>query len=65
MLVFVETKRNADALEDFLCRNDFAATSIHGAPFLLRVHCGTAGVHTPRARARTHGLVSFGIVGGR
>ena len=35
MLVFVETKRNADALEDFLCRNDFAATSIHGAPILL------------------------------
>ena len=29
-LVFVETKRGADALEDFLCRNQFPATSIHG-----------------------------------
>ncbi|GMH36486.1 hypothetical protein BSKO_04354 [Bryopsis sp. KO-2023] len=29
-LVFVETKRGADALEDFLCRQGFAATSIHG-----------------------------------
>ena len=29
-LVFVETKRGADALEDFLMRNGFPATSIHG-----------------------------------
>lgn len=29
-LVFVETKRGADSLEDFLCRQGFAATSIHG-----------------------------------
>ena len=29
-LVFVETKRGADALEDFLCGNNFPATSIHG-----------------------------------
>lgn len=29
-LVFVETKRGADALEDFLARNGFGATSIHG-----------------------------------
>ena len=29
-LVFVETKRGADALEDFLCGNGFPATSIHG-----------------------------------
>lgn len=29
-LVFVETKRGADALEDFLARNGFPATSIHG-----------------------------------
>lgn len=29
-LVFVETKKGADSLEDFLCRNGFAATSIHG-----------------------------------
>merc|ERR1711871_28925 len=29
-LVFVETKRNADAIEQFLCRNNFPATSIHG-----------------------------------
>lgn len=29
-LVFVETKRGADALEDFLCRNGYGATSIHG-----------------------------------
>jgi superfamily II DNA/RNA helicase len=29
-LVFVETKRGADALEDFLCGNSFPATSIHG-----------------------------------
>ncbi|KAJ7544577.1 hypothetical protein O6H91_09G083900 [Diphasiastrum complanatum] len=29
-LVFVETKRGADALEDWLCRMDFPATSIHG-----------------------------------
>jgi superfamily II DNA/RNA helicase len=29
-LVFVETKRNADAIEDFLCRDGFPATSIHG-----------------------------------
>ena len=29
-LVFVETKRNADAIEDFLCREGFPATSIHG-----------------------------------
>ncbi|KAL6636730.1 hypothetical protein ACP70R_024302 [Stipagrostis hirtigluma subsp. patula] len=29
-LVFVETKRGADALEDWLCRNGFPATSIHG-----------------------------------
>jgi ATP-dependent RNA helicase DDX3X len=29
-LVFVETKRGADALEDYLIRNGFAATSIHG-----------------------------------
>ena len=28
--MFVETKRGADALEDFLCRNQFPATSIHG-----------------------------------
>jgi excinuclease UvrABC helicase subunit UvrB len=29
-LVFVETKRGADALEDFLMRSGFPATSIHG-----------------------------------
>ena len=29
-LVFVETKRSADALEDFLAGNNFPATSIHG-----------------------------------
>ncbi len=29
-LVFVETKRGADALEDFLAGNNFPATSIHG-----------------------------------
>jgi ATP-dependent RNA helicase DDX3X len=29
-LVFVETKRSADALEDFLCTCQFKATSIHG-----------------------------------
>ena len=29
-LVFVETKRGADALEDFLCRHGLPATSIHG-----------------------------------
>ena len=29
-LVFVETKRGADALEDFLCRQGLPATSIHG-----------------------------------
>ena len=29
-LVFVETKRGADALEDFLARSGFPATSIHG-----------------------------------
>jgi len=29
-LVFVETKRGADALEDWLYRNGFPATSIHG-----------------------------------
>uniref|UniRef100_K3WTV7 RNA helicase n=1 Tax=Globisporangium ultimum (strain ATCC 200006 / CBS 805.95 / DAOM BR144) TaxID=431595 RepID=K3WTV7_GLOUD len=30
ILVFVETKRNADFLEDLLCREGFPATSIHG-----------------------------------
>ncbi|KAF3515830.1 hypothetical protein DY000_02061717, partial [Brassica cretica] len=29
-LVFVETKRSADALENWLCMNEFPATSIHG-----------------------------------
>lgn len=29
-LVFVETKRGADALEDYLLRNNYPATSIHG-----------------------------------
>lgn len=29
-LVFVETKRGADELERFLCRNGLPATSIHG-----------------------------------
>ena len=29
-LVFVETKRGADALEDYLTGNGFPATSIHG-----------------------------------
>eukprot|EP00126_Sphaerothecum_destruens_P008279 Sdes_comp20160_c0_seq2m13309 len=29
-LVFVETKRGADSLEDYLCRERFPATSIHG-----------------------------------
>lgn len=29
-LVFVETKKGADALEDFLCREGYPATSIHG-----------------------------------
>eukprot|EP00168_Porphyra_purpurea_P005188 TRINITY_DN1623_c0_g1_i3.p1 TRINITY_DN1623_c0_g1~~TRINITY_DN1623_c0_g1_i3.p1 ORF type:complete len:232 (+),score=91.43 TRINITY_DN1623_c0_g1_i3:427-1122(+) len=29
-LVFVETKRGADSLEDFLLRNNYPATSIHG-----------------------------------
>ena len=29
-LVFVETKKGADALEDFLIREDYPATSIHG-----------------------------------
>ena len=29
-LVFVETKRGADALEDYLVNNGFPATSIHG-----------------------------------
>jgi ATP-dependent RNA helicase DDX3X len=29
-LVFVETKRGADQLEDFLCKNNLPATSIHG-----------------------------------
>ena len=28
--MFVETKRGADALEDFLARSGFPATSIHG-----------------------------------
>eukprot|EP00262_Sarcandra_glabra_P012174 TRINITY_DN3086_c0_g2_i1.p1 TRINITY_DN3086_c0_g2~~TRINITY_DN3086_c0_g2_i1.p1 ORF type:complete len:270 (+),score=44.23 TRINITY_DN3086_c0_g2_i1:53-862(+) len=29
-LVFVETKRGADSLENWLCRNGFPATAIHG-----------------------------------
>lgn len=29
-LIFVETKRGADALEDYLCNQGFPATSIHG-----------------------------------
>ena len=29
-LVFVETKKGADALEDFLYREGYACTSIHG-----------------------------------
>lgn len=29
-LVFVETKKGADALEDWLCRLGFPATTIHG-----------------------------------
>jgi len=29
-IIFVETKKKADMLEDFLCRERFAATSIHG-----------------------------------
>ena len=29
-MVFVETKRGADGLEQFLCRNNLPATSIHG-----------------------------------
>lgn len=29
-LVFVETKRGADALENWLCVNGFPATTIHG-----------------------------------
>ncbi|KAL1225778.1 DEAD-box ATP-dependent RNA helicase 11 [Cardamine amara subsp. amara] len=29
-LVFVETKRGADSLENWLCMNEFPATSIHG-----------------------------------
>ncbi|CAN8279908.1 unnamed protein product [Cochlearia groenlandica] len=29
-LVFVETKRSADSLENWLCMNEFPATSIHG-----------------------------------
>ena len=29
-LIFVETKKGADALEDFLMRNGLPATSIHG-----------------------------------
>ena len=29
-LIFVETKRGADSLEDFLCSQGFPATSIHG-----------------------------------
>ncbi|CAN7095388.1 unnamed protein product [Brassica rapa subsp. narinosa] len=29
-LVFVETKRGADSLENWLCMNDFPATTIHG-----------------------------------
>lgn len=29
-LVFVETKKGADALEDFLYREKYPATSIHG-----------------------------------
>ena len=29
-LVFVETKRGADSLENWLCMNGFPATSIHG-----------------------------------
>jgi len=29
-LVFVETKKGADALEHWLCRNNFPATTIHG-----------------------------------
>lgn len=28
--MFVETKRGADQLEDYLCRNNLPATSIHG-----------------------------------
>ena len=30
ILIFVETKRSADGLEDLLCREGFPATSIHG-----------------------------------
>ena len=29
-LVFVETKRGADSLENWLCMNGFSATAIHG-----------------------------------
>lgn len=29
-LVFVETKKGADALEDFLARNNYPVTTIHG-----------------------------------
>lgn len=35
-LVFVETKRGADALEEYLLRNNFPATSIHGDRYALR-----------------------------
>jgi ATP-dependent RNA helicase DDX3X len=34
-LIFVETKRGADALEEFLLRSNFPATSIHGDRYAL------------------------------
>jgi superfamily II helicase len=48
-LVFVETKRSADALEDFLAGHGFPATSIHGD----RSQQEREAVSTP------HGLVAL------
>lgn len=38
-LVFVETKRGADALEHWLCRSGFPATAIHGDKVQMVTSC--------------------------
>lgn len=67
-LVFVETKKGADALEDYLYREGYDATSIHGdrsqrerEAALQSFKSGRTPILVATAVSKSHGLVNVMI----
>ena len=70
-LVFVETKKGADQLDEYLYREGFPVTSIHGdrtqrerEEALKRFRCGRSPILVATAVSIGKMIIKLGVIGG-